>query len=38
MLERGLAKLDSDIGEAIKDSPVWYEIEALLRTSPGLVT
>jgi transposase len=35
-LEKELAELDSDIGQAIKASPVWCETEALLKSVPGI--
>jgi len=35
-LERELAELDGDIGQAIKASPVWCETEALLKSVPGV--
>lgn len=35
-LEKELAELDSDIGQAIKASPVWRETEALLKSVPGI--
>jgi len=35
-LEKELAELDSDIGQAIKASPVWCKTEALLKSVPGI--
>jgi transposase len=35
-LEKELSELDSDIGQAIKASPVWCETEALLKSVPGI--
>jgi len=35
-LERRLAKLDAELGEALRDSPLWREREDLLRSVPGI--
>jgi len=35
-LEKELAEVDRDIGQAIKTSPVWRETEALLKSVPGI--
>jgi len=35
-LEQELGKLDDDLGHAVRQSPVWREKEALLRTTPGV--
>jgi len=35
-LERELAHTDSDLAQAIRESPVWREKEALLRSTPGV--
>ena len=35
-LEKELPELDSDIGQAIKASPVWCETEARLKSVPGI--
>ena len=35
-LERELAEIDHDIGEAIKASPLWCEAEALLKSVPWI--
>ena len=36
-LERALDQADTDLAEAIRQSPVWREKEALLRSVPGIV-
>ena len=35
-LERELAQTDRDLAQAIRESPVWREKEALLRSTPGV--
>jgi len=35
-LERELAHTDSDLAQAIRESPVWREKDALLRSTPGV--
>ncbi len=35
-LEEELAKLDEDLGNAIKESPAWREKDALLQSTPGV--
>ena len=35
-LEKELAEVDRDIGQAIRTSPVWREAEALLKSVPGI--
>lgn len=35
-LERRLAKLNAELGEALRDSPLWREKEDLLRSVPGI--
>lgn len=36
VLERELADLDRDIGEKVRESPVWRETEDLLKSVPGV--
>jgi transposase len=35
-LERSQAKLDSDLGDTLRDSPLWRERDNLLRSVPGV--
>ncbi len=35
-LERDLAKIDHDINDAIRSSPIWHETDDLLRSVPGV--
>jgi transposase len=35
-LEQELAELDDDLGRALRQSPIWREREALLRSVPGI--
>jgi transposase len=35
-LERELSHTDSDLAQAIRESPVWHEKDALLRSTPGV--